>query len=130
MYLCGDMKKEWKIKYYRNDEGECPMQDFLNSLKEKDKKKIQSFINYLKQQGIELKRPHSDYLRDGIHELRIQISTGQTRSLYFFCFETNIVFTHGFTKRTKEVPESEINRALIYKEKVLKRYNETNIGEL
>jgi len=122
--------KEWKIKYYKSDEGECPMQDFLDTLKDKDKKKIETFIEVLKIQGIELKRPHTDYLRDGIHELRIQIFEGGSRSLYFFCFEDNIVFTHGFIKRSDEVPVGEINRALIYKEKILQNYNKETIKEL
>ena len=106
------------------------MQDFLSELKENDRKKILSIIEYIKEYGVELKRPYADYLRDGIHELRVHISDGQSRCLYFFCFETNIVFTHGFIKRDDKVPDSEINRALIYKEKILNNYNKITIEEL
>jgi phage-related protein len=84
----------------------------------------------LKEQGINSTRPQSDYLRDGIHELRIKLSRGDTRTLYFFCYETNIILTHAFYKRTDSVPDSEINRALIYKEKVFQKYNKETIKEL
>ena len=124
------MNKEWKVKFYRNDEGECPVEDFLNTLSEKDRKKTFSFIDFLKQEGIDMRRPKSDYLRDGIYELRIKLSKGNTRTLYFFCYENYIVLTHTFYKRTNEVPENEINRALIYKEKIIQKYNKNNIEDL
>jgi hypothetical protein len=34
------MGKDWNIKFYRNDEGECPMEDFLETLSIKDRKKV------------------------------------------------------------------------------------------
>jgi len=124
------MKKDWKVRFYRNDEGECPIEDFLETLSEKDREKIQVWIDVLKDKGINLHRPQSDYLRDGIHELRIKLSKGGTRTLYFFCFETTIILTHAFYKRTDEVPVDEINRALIYKQDILTKYSKETIGEL
>ncbi|MCL2039178.1 MAG: type II toxin-antitoxin system RelE/ParE family toxin [Bacteroidetes bacterium] len=124
------MEKDWKVKFYKNDEGECPIEDFLNSLSVKDKKKVTVWIKHLREQGINSKRPQSDYLRDGIYELRVKLSRGNTRTLYFFCFETTIILTHAFYKRTNEVPDVEINRALIYKQDILSKYNKETIGEL
>ena len=117
------MKKEWKIVFYENDEGECPVDDFINTLSEKDKKKMNLWLEYLKEVGVEMKRPQADYLRDGIHELRIKLSRGQTRTLYFLCFENNIVLTHSFYKRTEKVPLDEINKALMCKQDFLTKYN-------
>jgi phage-related protein len=124
------MKKDWSVKFYRNDEGECPVEDFLNDLSENDRDKIQVWLDVLEDRGINLHRPQADYLRDGIHELRIKLSKGGTRTLYFFCFETTIILTHAFYKRTDKVPENEINRALIYKQDILNRFNKDNITEL
>ena len=123
-------QKEWKVRYYKNDEGECPVADFIETLSEKDKKKIDAWVEHLEQKGINLRRPQGDYLRDGIHELRIKLSRGQSRTLYFFCFENYIVLTHVFYKGTDEVPESEINKALIYKFDILTRFDINNIEEL
>jgi len=99
------MNKDWKIKFYKNDEGECPIQDFIETLSEKDKDKLYALLRELKNVGIGMRRPKADYLRDGIHELRIKFSQGSARPLYFFCFETNIVITHAFYKKQQEVPE-------------------------
>ena len=110
--------KEWKIIFYE-DSNNCPINDFMDTLTDDDKDKMTSAIEYLKTVGIGLRRPQGDYLRDGIYELRVTLSGDKTRTLYFFCYETNIVLTHTFIKSTKKVPEKEIERALKYKEKYL-----------
>lgn len=115
------MEKDWKIIFYEDEDG-CPMNDFINLLSDKNKKKMIRWINYLKTVGVDLRRPQGDYLRDGIYELRISLSNNNTRTLYFFCYETDIVLTHTFIKTTKEVPESEIQRAIKYKEKYLQQH--------
>ena len=124
------MQKEWKIKYYKNDEGECPIEDFIKTLSEKEQEKIKVYLEYLKQEGINIRRPQADYLRDGIYELRIKLKEKNLRTLYFFCFENYIVLTHAFFKKTKRVPTNEINRALIYKQDFLNKYNINNIEEI
>jgi phage-related protein len=106
------------------------MQDFINTLSDKDKKKVNVVIDYLKERGIELRRPHSDYLRSGIHELRIKLERGTTRTLYFFCYENYIILTHAFYKRTDAVPENEISKALDCKIEIMQKYTKENINEL
>jgi len=124
------MDKDWTVKFYSSADGLCPINEFLETLSEKDRKKVDASITYLDLQGANLRRPRSDYLTNGIHELRIKLSRGETRTLYFFCFETYIVLTHAFYKRTDAVPVSEINKALEYKNDILNRYNKDNIQEL
>ena len=122
-------QKEWEIKLYKTETGECPMQDFISSLSEKSKKKLHGAIDYLKERGTELHRPQSALLRDGIRELRVQLQGRNTRTLYFFVFNDYIILTHAFTKNEQKVPDKEIDRALAYKEDFLQRFNKTNIQE-
>ena len=124
------MQKEWKIKYYKNNEGECPIEDFIKTLSKKEQEKVKAYLEYLKQEGINIRRPQADYLRDGIYELRLKLKEKNLRTLYFFCFENYIVLTHAFFKKTKRVPTNEINRALIYKQDFLNKYNINNIEEI
>jgi phage-related protein len=116
------MKKKWKVIYYTTENGESPVKDFINNRNIKNQLKIIAIINFLEEKGVHLPRPYADYLRDGIYELRIKLSGDETRTLYFFCYEQNIVLTHSFIKTTQKVPESEINKALKFKEDFLKRF--------
>jgi len=121
--------KDWKIILYIDENG-CPVNDFMETLPINSKRKMYSVIDYLQEMGYFLHRPQADVLRDGIHELRVQLKDEKTRTMYFFCYDDYIVLTHTFIKRTKKVPEKEIDRALAYKEKFLEKYNQTNIKEV
>jgi phage-related protein len=123
------MNREWKVIMYETVEGECPVKDFILSRNDDNRDKILAYIDYLADVGIDLHRPQADYLRDGIHELRIKLSGDETRTLYFFCFENYIILTHTFVKRTQEVPNAEIEKALRYKIDFIQRYNINTIDE-
>jgi phage-related protein len=124
------MKKKCKVLYYSSANGECPVKEFINSRNINNQQKITAMIDYLQEIGVNLPRPYADYLRDGFYELRVKLSGDETRTIYFFCFETYIVLTHSFIKTTQKVPDSEFNKALKYKEDFLNRYNKTNIDEV
>ncbi len=124
------MNKKWKVLYYTSKDGKIPVGEFINSRSVNNQMKIASIIDYLEEKGVNLPRPYSDYLRDGIYELRIKLSGDETRTLYFFCFETYIVLTHCFIKKSDKVPDIEINKAIAYKVDFLKRYDHTKIEDL
>ncbi len=86
-------------------------------------------IKLLKQFGSELRRPNSDYLRDGVYELRTQVGTVNYRILYGFVGKDIAVLANSFTKE-KVVPAQQIERAIErlnrYKQNPQRhRYNET-----
>jgi len=124
------MNKKWKVIYYKTKDGESIVEEFINSRDVKNRLKLSSTIDYLEEVGINLHRSLGDYLKDGIHELRVKLSGDETRTLYFFCFETYIVLTHTFIKRTDKVPEKEINKAKEYRKDFFSRYNINNIKDL
>jgi phage-related protein len=68
-------------------------------------------IERLRDLGHELRRPESDFLRDGIYELRIKLGTGNYRILYFFHGRVAAVLTHGLVKEN-EVPKRNIELAI------------------
>lgn len=122
--------KKWDVVYYKDKKGKSFVEDFIKSRSINNQIKITSILAYLEEKGVNLPRPYADYLRDGIYELRVKLSGDETRTLYFFCFETYIVLTHSFIKTTQEIPDSEINKAIKIKADFLSRYNKNNIGDL
>jgi hypothetical protein len=69
--------------------------------------------------GHELRRPHADFLCDGIYELRFRLGRVNHRILYFFHGRTAAVLSSGFTKEA-EVPRIKIERASERKRKFWK----------
>ena len=75
-------------------------------------------LERLREMGHELRRPEADFLREGIHELRLSFQRVQYRMLYFF-FQERAVVTHGLTKEGR-VPDVEIERAIERKTRFVK----------
>mgnify|MGYP001580640452 CR=1 FL=1 len=124
------MSHKWHILYYETADGKCPIQNFINSRKDRDQAKVFSWLSLLEQHGPTLPRPYADLLTDGIHELRIKLSGEQLRILYFFCFKDFIILTHAFVKHTSEVPILEIKKAKVYRDDFLSRFNEKKLKEV
>lgn len=116
------------IIYYEKFNKEKPVEEFLLSLDIKMRVKVLRNIQHLKFNGYKLREPLSSPLRGGIFELRTQTGGNITRILYFFYDGNKIVLTHGFVKKTRKTPPSEIDRALRYKKEYLERKETENHG--
>lgn len=110
------------IDYYEKPNGRCPVLEFLESLTAKDQLRVTKRIDLLAACGINLRRPHSDTLRDGIRELRIPTHHGQHRILYFFYHRNTAVLLNGLTKKAGKVADSEIDRAIEYMQDYLRTH--------
>ncbi|MDY6787595.1 MAG: type II toxin-antitoxin system RelE/ParE family toxin [candidate division WOR-3 bacterium] len=117
---------KFHVLYYTDENGKCDIDDFLNSLKMKNRAKAIAWIDKLEEKGNQLHRPYSDYLRDGIYELRLTLSSNNIRILYFFIHRSSIILSHAFSKQTRKVPEKEIDKTLKRKKKYLRRIRRKN----
>jgi len=124
------MERKWHVLYYETADGESPVEQFIDSRKDRDQAKIFSWLSLLEKRGPNLPRPHADFLTDGIHELRIKLSGDQVRILYFFCYRDYIVLTHAFRKQSEKVPKAEIRKAQNYRADFLARYSEKKLKEV
>ena len=98
------------IVFFRDEKGIAPFLAWFDDLPERAKVQCRARLDLLAGLGHRLRRPAADYLRDGIHELRVRAGRVQYRVLYFF-HGRQAVITHGITKHESEVPAIEIERA-------------------
>jgi hypothetical protein len=98
------------VVIFKELDGSIPLIEWMDGLLPKVQDKLLARIELLKEKGYELRRPHADLLRDGIHELRAKHFTVNYRILYFFHRKT-AVLSHGLTKEGA-VPDSEIDIAM------------------
>ena len=96
---------------FAESEGSSPFLQWLDLQPPKVQDKCIVFIERLEEYGYELRRPQVDYLKDGIYELRVIRHGINYRILYFFN-KSQAIISHGFVKKTKKVPENEINTAI------------------
>jgi len=96
------MKK--KIIFYEDEENYRPVEEFLDELDSKTRKKVGARIELLGNHWAELRRPYVDYLQNGLYELRVVHFGKQARVIYAYMFKDYIVLLHGFNKCTDDVP--------------------------
>ena len=113
---------ETEVRAFRGENREVPIQAWLDDLKRHEPKvyaKCLARILELAEQGNQMRRPHADYLRDGIYELRASFHGLHYRMLYFFGGKNVAVLSHGLDKKDV-VPPKEIERSMAHM-KMVKR---------
>lgn len=103
-----------RILIYCNERKESPLLTWLEGLRKRNPKaraKCLTLMLHLEREGHELRRPHADYLRDGIRELRMHLGRVQYRILYSFHGRDVAILTHGLVKE-RQVPDDEIEFAI------------------
>lgn len=116
--------QKYTVEFYEKVNGECPVEEFLNSLDKKMLAKLLGIIKILEEKGNYLREPYSKHLEEGIYELRGKIGNNITRVLYFFYLDGRIIMTNGFVKKTNKTPKKEILKAKRYQYDYMKRIGE------
>ncbi len=111
----------WRLIFYRNISGQCPVEKFIEGLPDEDATEVVASIAALRELGNKARRPLSDYLEDGIYEVRARRLHRQFRVLYTFADKRTILLLTGFVKKTKAVPAKEIKKAKALKKEYLER---------
>jgi phage-related protein len=102
------------VVFYQEGRNDVPVLDWLTQLRRSDPRAYErcaAAISRLADLGHELRRPLSDILRDGIHELRIRKGRVNYRILYFFYGKNLAILGHALTKEER-VPNADIERAI------------------
>jgi len=101
-----------EIIFYRTQNGDCPIEKFLDTLSAKQAKKVTWVLQLVET----LEFVPIQYFKklDGtndIWEVRIDFGSATFRLLGFFDKGNLVILTNGFAKKTQKTPASEINLA-------------------
>ena len=116
---------DWKVKYYRREDGTEPVSEFINSLPAKHAAKALWEINLLEQFGTALRMPYTRAIEGkkykGMFELRIQQGGEISRIFYVLPVGSVFVLLHGFIKKSGKTPPGEIKTALCNMQDYMRR---------
>ena len=118
----------WQIEYYKKENGQIPVLDYLLTLPPKIRAKAFSEIELLEKHGSDLREPYTKPIKGekyrDLFELRIKFSSDISRIFYFAYLGDRFVLLHGFTKKSEKTPSGELDRAIRYKEDYERRHND------
>ena len=105
-------EKDWTVVFYADENGRCPIKEFLGSLDDKTQLELQWSIEQLRIRNIYAREPLVRPIAGKLWELREESNTNIYRLLYFFFTGRQIVFLHGFQKKSQKTSRGEIEIAL------------------
>lgn len=97
----------WQIAFYEDDDGKCPVEEFLNSLPHQQRAKIFQRLQMLTEWGPNLPYPYSSQVEGPLRELRASFGKAHYRVLYYGDKNRVFVLLHGFVKKTEAIPEQD-----------------------
>ncbi|OGF57577.1 MAG: hypothetical protein A2Z21_06055 [Candidatus Fraserbacteria bacterium RBG_16_55_9] len=97
----------WQIALYTDEEGKCPVEEFLDSIPISHRAKILQRVQMLAEWGPNLPYPYSSQVEGALRELRAPYGKSQYRVLYYGDIHRVFVLLHAFRKQTDEIPEQE-----------------------
>jgi phage-related protein len=111
-----------EIRFYRNADGDCPVEEFLDGLGPKQAQKIAWVLKLVK----ELPLVPRQYLKklegaDELWEVRAEFGGDAFRLLGFWDAGSLIILTNGFAKKTQKTPERELALAAQHRRDYLNR---------
>jgi len=111
-----------EIIFYKTENDRCPVEEFLDTLSDKQVEKILWVLRIIK----ELEAVPKQYFKkltntDDIWEVRVQTGNNIFRILGFIDQSKVVILTNGFAKKTQKVPKQEIELAERRKKDYLKR---------
>jgi len=110
---------EWQIEYYKKENGDIPVLEYLLSLESKLRAKAFSEIELLQKHGSSLREPYVKSIKGdkykGLFELRVKFSSDISRIFYFCYCNNTFVLLNGFTKKSEKTSIRELDKALLYK---------------
>ena len=119
---------EWNVVYYKKENGEEPVVDFIASLPSKHRAKALWEVRLLAEHGKSLREPYTKSIQGekykGLFELRVQQGKDISRVFYCLPVGNTFVLLHGFVKKMHKTPQRELETALRYMKDYLRRSDE------
>nr|WP_273327741.1 type II toxin-antitoxin system RelE/ParE family toxin [Vallitalea guaymasensis] len=119
------LRRNKNVEYYKKENGDVPVVDFLLSLQPKMRAKAFSELELLQEHGNNLREPYVKSIKGkrykGLYELRIKFGSDISRIFYFTYHRNKFVLLNGFLKKSKSTPKLELEKAIKYKYDYVKR---------
>lgn len=111
-----------EVSFYTKQNGECPVEEFLDSLNAKQARKV-TWVLRLVEEFEQIPKQYFKKLvhTDGIWEIRIVVGKASMRILGFVHQGNMVVLTNGFMKKSQKTPSGEIHLAKTRKRDYLER---------
>lgn len=101
-------RKKVPAVFYKNISGNMPVREWLLSLSTDDKKSIGEDIKTV-EYGWPVGMPTCRPLKDGLYEVRTNLSDRRIARVIFCFYKDGMVLLHGFIKKQQKTPKQDLD---------------------
>jgi phage-related protein len=101
----------YEVYYYASEDGDSPIEAFLDKLPVKARAKCLAYISQLEEFGFALPANFISKVRGDLWELRPEWGGTEYRLLYFFFTRGRFVVVHAVTKKSQKLKLKDIELA-------------------
>jgi len=106
---------KWEIELYKTPRARYPVLNYIQSLRPKQRAKIEKVIDLLELHGIHLPYPYTKKIKGsrykGLWELRINCDKSKFRIIYFLYMNNIFILASAFCKKKQKIPKYELEIA-------------------
>lgn len=114
-----------EILFYRTENGRCPVEEYLDTLSNKQVEKVFFVLQLVESLDIVSRKFFKKLdAADEIWEVRVQLGNNIFRFLGFLDGAELVILNHAFTKKTQKTPQNEIKIAAQRKKDYFSRRSE------
>ena len=111
--------KKILARFYQSTNGNEPVREWLLRLDEEDRKIIGKDVQKV-EFGWPIGMPYCKSLKDGLYEVRSNITSQRIARIIFFIKTNEMILLHGFIKKSQKTPKPDLDLAIKCKKKVEK----------
>jgi len=104
-------RKKISVVFFQTETGKEPVKSWLKSLNEQEKKTIGEDIKTV-EYGWPIGMPVCRSLGKGLYEVRSNLPTNKIARVIFCVSDGYMILLHGFIKKDKKTPKSDLDLAL------------------
>ncbi len=109
--------KRISARFYKNKAGNEPVRDWLLGLNKEDRVSIGTDIQTT-EYGWPIGMPTCRSMKDGLHEVRTDLSSKRISRVLFFVDLNKMILLHGFIKKTQKTLKKDLDLAKTRKKEV------------
>ena len=105
------MERRLKGVYYTTESDNCPIEEWLDKQSKPIHAKLQRSMNLLESKTVGQSLDFVSPLGKGLFQIAIETEKKWPRIIFFYYEQNQIVYLHGFIKKTNKTPRREIEIA-------------------
>jgi len=106
-----ESKRRWKAVFYTTEAGRCPVLSAIRALPKADRVEIGQTLRLVQEEGPDIGMPFTEQVASELGAMRVRVGRTRWRIFFFAHVGRELVILHVFAKKTRTMPQREIQIA-------------------